>query len=79
MFSAKNQTDDPTNPPRPHHIMVDFAGLTLLQAAQVLDRAVPGKVRIDASLQELQKPVTLKANRPLSELIEKLGLRSTPK
>lgn len=76
-MSAKNQTDDPTNPPKRNHVMVDFAGLTLLEAAQLLDRAAPGKIRVNASLQRLRKRITLKANQPLVTLIKKLGLHST--
>jgi hypothetical protein len=78
-MSAKNQTDDPGNPPRPHHIIVDFVGVTLLQAAQVLDRAAPGKIKINSTLQRLQKTVRLKANLPLATIAKKLGLGSLSK
>jgi hypothetical protein len=78
-FSVKNQADDPIDPPKPNHIMVDFAGLTLLEAAQILDRAAPGEIMLNDSLQHLQKRITLKANQPLVKLINKLGLHSKSK
>ena len=78
-MSVKTQIDDPTSPPKPGHIIVDFAGVTLLEAAQLLDRTAPGKIRVNASLQRLKKPVTLKANQPLAKLTKKLGLTSKAK
>ncbi len=78
-MSAKNQTDDPTNPPKPNHIMVDFAGITLLEAAQLLDKSLPGKIRVNASVKQLQKQVTFKANLTLDKLTKKLGIHSTSK
>ena len=74
-MSAKNQADDPVNPPKRGQIIVDFAGLTVLEAAQLLDRAAPGKIRVDSSLQQLRKRITFKANQPLAKLTKKLGLK----
>jgi hypothetical protein len=76
-MSAKNQTDDPTNPPKRGHLMVDFSDLTVLEAAQLLERAQPGKVAINSSLKRLRRRITLKANQPLAALTKKLGLTST--
>jgi hypothetical protein len=78
-MSAKNQTGDPTNPPKPGHLMVDFANVTVLEAAQVLERAAPGKIGINSSLKRLERRITLKANQPPATLAKKLGLHSTSK
>src|SRR5436853_3846692 len=78
-MDARNQADDPANPPKRNHIMVDLAGVTLLEAAQLLDRAAPGQIGINASLRQLRKRVTLKANQPLVTLTKKLRLNSTSK
>lgn len=73
-MDVKNPTDDPNNPPKPGHIIVDFAGITLLEAARLLDKAVPDKIRINGSFKQLQKQVTFKANQPLEKLTKKLGI-----
>jgi hypothetical protein len=75
-MNLKNQTDDTTNPPKPNHIMVDLAGVTVLEAARLLDRAAPGTISINASFKLLKKKITLKANQPLSDLTKKLGIHS---
>jgi len=67
------------NPPKPGHLIVDFVGITLLQAAQMVERSAPGHVRLDGSLQGLEKRVSLKANLPLPEILAKLGLPSAKK
>jgi hypothetical protein len=78
-MSAKNQADDPTSPPRPNHIQVNLVGCTRLEAAQLLQRLTNKKIKVDASLDSLQKRVTFKANLPLEELTKKLGLAAPRK
>ena len=70
-FTVSQQVSDP--PPK-HHIIVDFVNITVLQAAQLLEQASPGKVRLDGLLRDLQKRVSLKGSHPVPELLHKLGL-----
>lgn len=74
-MSVKSQTEPPNPPPR-HHLQVDLAGCTRLEAAQLLQRAAPGRIKIDASLDALEKRVTFKATMPLADLSKKLRLDS---
>jgi hypothetical protein len=78
-MKALNQADDPKNPPKRGQIMVDLSNVTLLEAAQLLERSVPGKIAINSSLKKLRKQITLKANLPLAKLTKRLGLKSASK
>src|SRR5262249_14719495 len=62
--------------PRRPIIEVDLSHVTLLEAAQLLDRVVPGKIKVNGSLNRFKKRVTLKTKKPMSELIKKLKLNS---
>ena len=74
-FTVSEQVSDP-NPPPKHHISVDLVNVTLLQAAQLLDQASPGKVRLDGLLADLQKRVSFKGRHSVPDLVHKLGLGS---
>jgi hypothetical protein len=74
--AEKDQGVEP-DPSKRHHIEIDLSGATRLEAAQLLHRLAPGKIRIDGSLESLQERVTLKESLPLEELIEKLRIQST--
>lgn len=71
-LDMKFDFQDPDNPPRPGHLIVDIPSASLLEAMQFLDRADPGKLRLDASFTDLKKRVSLKGNAPVEELARKL-------
>ena len=70
-MDLKADFEDPDDPPKPGHLIVDI-NATILEAMQFLDRAAPGKLRIDASFTDLKKRVRLKANAPVDELAKRL-------
>jgi hypothetical protein len=78
-MSRKASTEDPPTPPTPNHVTVDFARMTLLQVAQLLDEAAPGKISVTGPFKKLGKRISLKGNRPLDAFTKELGLHSTSK
>lgn len=73
-LDVKRQTDDPNTPPKPDHIIVDFENITVLEAAQLIDHAVPDRIKINAAFKQLRKKITLEGNLPLDKLAKKLGI-----
>jgi hypothetical protein len=73
-MSVKNQTDDPTNPPTTGGIVVDLSNVTVLEAAQLIESAAPGKFKVNLPIGKLQKRVKFRANKPIEIIAKRIGL-----
>lgn len=69
------QVKDPV-PDRPGHVSLDLAGVTLLQAAQLLDIVAPGKGLLPTSaVKGLARKVSMKGTMTLGEFASRARLQ----